>query len=132
MAYCTRADLENRFGRSDIADLEYGRPGAVDAAVAGASSLIDSYVGGRYPLPLANVPAVLANQALALVRYELDNNPSDAVIARKNDAIKYLEALSTGKATLGVALAAEPESLDTAEMQSDGHVFSRKNTTGFI
>ena len=132
MTYCTRADLEARYGAGDIADLEFDRAGAVDAAIAGAASLIDSYVGGRFPLPLASVPAVLTNQAVALVRYELDNDPSDAVTARKNDAIKYLDALSTGKATLGVPQAAEPESLDTAEMQNDGHVFSRQNTKDFI
>ncbi|WP_417594981.1 gp436 family protein [Oceanospirillum sp.] len=132
MAYCTRAELENRFGSSDIADLEYGRPGAVDAAITGASSLIDSYVAGRYALPLAEVPPVLANAALDLVRYALDVAPSDVVIQRRADAVKFLEALAQGRATLGVSQESEPESMDTAEMQNDGHVFSRANTRGFI
>ena len=132
MAYCTRDDLEARYGANDIAELEFDRSGAVDAAISSVSSLIDSYVAARYPLPLAPLPAALTNQAVALVRYELDNDPSDAVTARKNDAIKYLEALSTGKATLGVPQSAEPESLDTAEMMSDGHEFSRTKTKGFI
>lgn len=130
--YCTRTDLENRFGTDTIADLEYGKPSAVDEAIADASSQIDTYIGARYSLPLATVPSALRQVARDLVRYQLDVSPNEVVRARRDDAINYLLALSQGKATLGVSQSAEPESLDTAEIQSHGSVFSRPNSKGFI
>ncbi|MGH1460998.1 MAG: gp436 family protein [Neptuniibacter sp.] len=131
MSYCTRSDLENRFGSDVLADLEYGRPKAVVEAIADADSLIDSYVGARYPLPLVTIPSILVSTARDLVRYSLDIDPSEAVKSRRTDAVKFLEALAQGRATLGIPQEEEPESLDTAEIQSDGHVFSRKDK-GFI
>jgi phage gp36-like protein len=132
MAYCTRVDLVDRFGEADITDLESSRPNAVAEAIDDASALIDGYVAGRYPLPLAEVPVILKRIARDLVRYSLDVDPNETVIKRRDEAVSYLKDLAQGKATLGVPQAAEPDSLDTAEMQSDGHVFSRKNTNGFI
>lgn len=132
MTYCTRSDLESRFGSETLDDLEYGRPNAVAEAIADASSLIDSYVGSRYPLPLTTVPPILTSTARDLVRYTLDIDPSDAVKNRRTEAVKFLEALAQGRATLGIPHASEPESLDTAEIHSDGHVFSRRDSKGFI
>lgn len=131
MTYCTRSDLENRFGSDVLADLEYGRPNAVAEAIADASSLIDSYIGARYSLPLTTVPATLVSAARDLVRYSLDVDPTDAVKDRRSQAVDYLKALASGKATLGIPQAQEPESLDIAEIQSDGSVFSRKDN-GFL
>lgn len=132
MAYCNRADLDARFGADVIADLEYGKPSAVAEAIADAGSLIDSYIGARYALPLISTPPVLLRTARDLVRYTLDIEPSDVVTKRRDDAVRFLEALANGRATLGVPQASEPMSLDTAEIQSDGHVFSRPNSKGFI
>lgn len=130
--YCSRAELEARFGADVVADLEYGKPDAVAESIADAGSLIDSYIGARYPLPLVTVPPVLTRTARDLVRYSLDNDPTDAVSKRRDDAVKFLEALANGRATLGVPQESEPDSLDIAEMQSDGHVFSRPNSKAFI
>jgi len=130
--YCTRDDLVDRFGEGDIADLEDGRPNAMAEAIEDASALIDGYVAGRYPLPLAEVPAILKRIARDLVRYSLDVDPDDSVTKRRDEAVSYLKDLAKGNAALGVAQAAEPHSLDVAEMQSDGHVFSRQNTREFI
>lgn len=127
MTYCTRLDLENRFGTSAIADLEYDRPGAVDEAIGDAASKIDSYLGARYSLPLVSVPDVLKQVARDLVRYELDIDPDDTVTKRKESAEKYLQRLAEGKATLGVPQAEEPASLDTAEILSGGNVFNRSD-----
>lgn len=132
MTYCTRSDLESRFGTDVLADLEYGRPSVVDEAIADASSLIDSYIGARYSLPLASVPSILVSTARDLVRYSLDIDPSDAVKNRRADAVRFLESLARGQATLGVAAASEPVSLDTAEIVSDGSVFKRSESKGFM
>lgn len=132
MSYCNRADLENRFGTEVITELEYERPSAVATAIADAASLIDSYIAARYQLPLVAVPPVMVGTACDLVRYDLDIDPSDAIKDRKTAAMKYLESLSQGKATLGLPQNIEPESSGTAEIQSDGHVFKRSSSKGFI
>ena len=132
MTYTTRTALEETFGADDIADLEYGRPNALDQAIAKADALIDSYVGNRYSLPLAEIPPVLAEMALDLVRYNLDKSPDEIIKDRNDKAIKYLERVSAGKASLGIPQASEPVSLDTAEIQSGGNVFHRDNSKGFI
>ncbi len=132
MTYCTRQDLIDRFGEGAIGELEFGNPNAVAEAIDDAGALIDGYVGGRYPLPLAEVPAILKRAARDIVRYSLALDPEETVTRRRDEAISYLKDLAQGKATLGVPQEAEPESLDTAEMQNDGHVFSRTNTKGFI
>lgn len=130
--YCTREDLNNTFGAAVIDDLLYDRPAALDAAITDATALIDSYIGARYSLPLAEVPPVLVSSARDLVRYALDMDPDEAITARRAAAIRYLESLAQGRATLGVPQASEPVSLDTVEIESDGHIFSRRNSKGFL
>ena len=130
--YCNRADLVARFGESAITDLEYGNANAVVEAIADTTALIDGYVGSRYTLPLAGVPAIITRVARDLVFYNLNTDPSDNVKARRDEAMSYLKDLAQGKVALGVSQAAEPDSLDTAEIQSDGRVFSRANSRDFI
>lgn len=130
--YCTRADLVARFGESAIADLEYGNANAVAEAIADTTALIDGYVGSRYTLPLAEVPAIITRVARDLVFYTLNIDPSDNVKARRDEAVSYLKDLAQGKVSLGITQETEPESLDTAEIQNDGRVFSRANSRDFI
>lgn len=130
--YCTRADLIARFGESEIVYLEAGRDDALSEVIADASALIDSYLAGRYQLPLAAVPAVLMRISRDLVRYAADNAPDDTVKRRRDDAVKYLESLAAGRATLGLPAADEPETNDTAEMVSEPLLWSRKASKGFL
>lgn len=123
--YCTRDDLIERFGTKEIEDLEYGRPNAVAEALTDADGFINGYLASRYPLPLTAVPALLKRIARDLVRYSLDNDPSDVISKRRDEAVNYLKGLSKGEVTLGLPVESEPDSLDTAEIQSDGHVFRR-------
>lgn len=90
MTYCTRNDLVARFGESEIQQLEAGRPDIVAEVLADVASLIDSYLAARYPLPLPSVPPVLLRVSRDLVRYAVDGYPDEAVIRRRDDAIKYL------------------------------------------
>lgn len=130
--YCTRNDLVERFGENVVADLEYGRPNAVTEAIDDASGTIDSYLGSRYPLPLTVIPTVLKRIARDLVRYGLDIDPDETIQKRRDESIKFLTALAKGDVSLGVATDEEPDSYDTAEIQSDGHVFRRGDSDGFI
>lgn len=132
MSYTTRTALEARFGSAEMADLEYGKPGAIEEAITGADALIDSYIGARYSLPLATVPVVLEQVARDLVRYSLDNEPTDTIKERHKQAVAYLVEVSKGRASLGVPQAEEPASIGTAEIQSGGSVWKRETSTGFI
>lgn len=75
MTYATEADLEAAFGAAELDQLlaPHGVAGAtvLAAALARADSLIDSYLAGRYLVPLTPVPAVVLGMAVDLARYFL-------------------------------------------------------------
>ena len=132
MTYCTREDLVAKFGASDIEMLEDGKPAAVMEAIDDATSMINSYLAGRYNLPLTVVPPVLLKVCRDLVRYSLDVDPTDIIIRRRDDAVKYLESLANGRAALGVAQEEEPAGGDTVEMVSAPLRWDRERSKGFI
>jgi len=75
---------------------------AINGALAIAESVVDSFLGVRYTLPLASTPASLKKRTLDLARFELhDERATEEVRNRRNDAIDWLKMLSSGKATLG-------------------------------
>lgn len=117
MGYCTLAELTDRFGETLLIDLSHrdgARPAAPDAAlfarvIADADALIDSYLKGRYQLPIAGaVPPVLTDLSLAISIYKAHAS----VVAEKfrkdfEDALKTLKDIASGAARLDVA-GAEP------------------------
>lgn len=99
MAYATRTELEDRYGAAEVEQRESMLPaGAVDRALADADAEVDSYLTGRYALPLSPVPGNIARLAAAIARYRL---LGDAVteIARKDyeDARAWLRDVAAGR-----------------------------------
>ncbi len=99
MSYATRSELEDRYGADEIQQRESMLPvGAVDRALADADAEVDSYLTGRYSLPLSPVPGNIARLAAAIARYRL---LGDAVteIARKDyeDARAWLREVAAGR-----------------------------------
>lgn len=136
--YCTSQDLTDRFGADELIQLTAESDGfgsfpdeinqiQVDRAIADATATIDSYLAARYPLPLAQVPPVLERYACDMTRYFLhDRSPLEEVTNRYKDAIRYLEKVAKGDISLGIdSQGQRPETMDGAEMQSGGSVFSR-------
>lgn len=73
----------------------------IEAAVESANAIVDGYLGGRYTLPLAEVPGVLQLHASRIARYELhDQHAPDEVRRRYDDAIRYLEKVARGTVTI--------------------------------
>lgn len=119
MAYCTIEQLTDRFGQSLLIDLSHRdgvRPTVPDAglfarAIADADALIDSYLKGRYQLPIAGgVPPVLTDLSLTITAYKAHST----VVGEKfrkdyEDALKTLKDIASGAARLDVA-GAEPAS----------------------
>ncbi|KUJ73927.1 hypothetical protein AVO42_00455 [Thiomicrospira sp. XS5] len=140
MAYCTVADLQARFDSWELVDLT--NPGgdsvdtpALEQVILDAEAEIESYLGGRYALPIDPVPKVLNRIACNIARYYLyDNEVPEPVEKAYQRALGFLKDVSRGLAELGIAAdgneATGTES--TAEMQSDPTVWGRNESGGFI
>lgn len=143
-AYATQADMISRFGPDQLVELtDRADPpaGAIDTtaldlALNDAESEINSYIVGRYTLPLANPPQVLNRMACDMARYYLAADRTDEVIVQRyQDAVKFLQAVSQGKASLGVddAQAATPTPPSNGPaIQSGTIVFSLRNSASPI
>lgn len=138
--YCTQEDLTKRFGEQELIDITDHDNASVivvdvlNMAIEDASAEMDGYIGRAMPLPLVFVPKVLLPLACDITRYKLyDDHPTEQVIKRYDDAIKFLIAVSKGVVSLGVSSLGEATaSTDLAEMQSGGSVFARESSKDFI
>jgi phage gp36-like protein len=109
MAYCTQADLEERYGAAELVELtDRDRIGVADAtaiarAIADADALVNGYLAGRYTLPLASTPPALTRLACVVARYHLyADHPTEHVRRAYEDAVRLLEQVAAGKVTLGL------------------------------
>lgn len=137
MTYATQQDLYDRFGQSEIDTLADRNndgtpdPGVIDGAIADAGDTIDSYIGARYELPLASTPPLLTRICCDLTRFELYSDAVPELVQKRHDAaIKLLQAIQSGKATLGLAEASQPVPSDAP--QTDPNAPGRTFTTGSL
>lgn len=115
--YCTLADLLEQVPERTLIQLtnevlDFDTPATVNPAVVEsciryAGELIDAHLRGRYTLPLAEVPTVLRDIAITLVRYRLyTRRPEGAVPDTVKDdhklAMRQLEGIREAKLTLGL------------------------------
>lgn len=133
MSYATQQNLVTRFGADELIQLtDLNNVGSIDAAViavalADADAEINSYLAGRYNLPLTQVSAELVRLACDIARYRLfDVRATEAVKVRYDDAIKKLRDIGKGLASLGIdevghAIAAAGD----VQMVSGGRDFAR-------
>lgn len=108
MTYATRTDLEERYGADELTQRESMlATGAVARALADADAEIDSYVSGRYTVPLSPVPDNLPRVASSMARYYLLGNAADEA-ARKDyeDARAWLRDVAAGRVILTAAAVA--------------------------
>jgi phage gp36-like protein len=106
--YATEADMVKRFA-DDIEELKLMHADAavsINEALQDAAEEINGYIGGRYPLPLPNVPSNLNRMACDIARYRLYyQQPTEEVRNRYKDAIKFLERVQDEKAHLQIQAA---------------------------
>lgn len=114
MSYITLKDLRDRFGDVELIQLTDTHDNdaidqvKVNQAIADADAMIDSYIGGRYGLPLVETPTVLVKPACDITRYYLyDDNTTELVENNYNTALKFLKDVQAGKATLGISESVE-------------------------
>ena len=108
--YATEADLKRRFGAQQIENLKLMVPDeggetvdVVQTALQDATEEINGYIGGRYPLPLPNVPSNLNRIACDIARYRLYfEQPSEHVTKLYDDAVAFLKRVQDKKADLQI------------------------------
>lgn len=112
MAYCTEADLTLAVGGAarlkQLVDRDGNNAndaGVVDAAIAAADALIDSYANKRFAVPFNPVPPAIKELSKRLARYQLRDERatlSQADIETHKADVEWLEALAEGKVSPGV------------------------------
>ncbi|HDR1414518.1 TPA: DUF1320 family protein [Pasteurella multocida] len=106
----------------------------VQEALEDASQTIDSYLAGRYSLPLKQIPAVLERHCCYIARYFLEKNrATDQARKDYEDSLRYLEKVAAGTISLGISEQGETvESDNIAMIESAGSVWARDKSKGFI
>ncbi|KJR40419.1 protein of unknown function DUF1320, partial [Candidatus Magnetoovum chiemensis] len=97
----------------------------INANIASAEAVIDSYIGKLYELPLSEIPAVLTKIAVDITIYYIENRKRTVTPERKDAydrAIALLIALQSGIATLD----GETVTAATLEITSNRRKFTRR------
>lgn len=110
--YCTQADIEQkRIPTATLIQLtDDSDTGLVDAVIvagviAEADGVVDSFLRGRYPLPLDPVPDIVATISQDITVYYLfarkpEFDPPTAVSDRYKSALVLLQRIQDGKMPL--------------------------------
>lgn len=135
MAYATRDDMVKRFGedelieltdRANIGDVDTD---LVDSTLEDASAEIDSYLAGRYTVPLAQAPRFLAGLCQDIARYRLcgsGTRSTDEINDRYKNAIRFLEKVANGSVSIGpVALGPVPAASNQVIFNGGAKAFGR-------
>lgn len=108
MSYASKQDMIDRVGSDELAQITDRVNAAViddqvlGVALSDADATINSYIEGRYKLPLASVPQVLVAAAVRLARYQLhDDGASEQISKDRDDTLQWLKDISRGLARLG-------------------------------
>ena len=116
MSYCTLSDIQTRTGSDQLLALADhdgdGSPdqAVVDRAIDDAESLINSYLGARYSVPLDDTPDSIRACAVSLAVYFLQlgrDSVTPDVRADYESQLGWLEEVARGQVSLGTA--AEPD-----------------------
>jgi phage gp36-like protein len=140
MTYATQQQFIDAFGSEltiELTNLEDATATTVNATVfdrvaADSDELINSYLSGRYALPLAQTPGLLRTLALDIYRYKLGHNAQEEdVRQRYEDALKVLQQIAQGLLNLGLPLADEPLAKGSPKVFKPAGVFTRDNLSDF-
>ena len=135
MPYCTKSDILKQISEEELADLTAESGGTPEATmvaegIAKADAEIDAYCGKRYQVPFNPAPEMVRSLSVDMAIYNLftrRNLESKVRRQKYEDAVKFLDRLSKGTATLGATAAPLPEvESAVAEISSSDRVFSRE------
>ncbi len=104
-------------------------------AMADADAVINGYLAGRYVLPLAGTPALIADIAAAVTLWKLHvTSPEDKIKADYDAAIKTLRDIASGMIRMPDAAGVEPASSGASGVQvvDRERPFTADDMKGFI
>ena len=108
--YINADDLARAMSKAELVQLTNDEPRAtepngeiVQTAIAYACDLVDGYLAGRYPLPLAQTPTILPPLCINIARHFLH-----ARRINRADFPKTLEQIRDGKIHIGIDTADKP------------------------
>ena len=135
MAYLTEQDLTDRIGADEVLRLAdrdgdgVADSGVVSKAIAEAEGIIDSYLTGRYVLPLSPMPVILTSLAADLALYNLHPwGAPEEMRQRYKDAVATLGKIAKGD----MVLQADRIPTETIPQWGDaGPVLSEPRKRGF-
>jgi phage gp36-like protein len=141
VSYASKQDLIDRFGEDGLVkltDLVNRPPTTIDdtmvaRALTDTDSLINSYLAGRYTVPLITVPSVLNAYACSIARFKIHRDrASERVAADYSEALKWLGLVSAGAVSLADAEDAPTEqtSGSTVKTNSPARTFTRDSMKG--
>lgn len=95
----------------------------------GVDAEIDGYLGERYAVPLAEVPAVISRLSCLLTRHGLYERRYPGEVPKsveegRDRAIKLLEGMAKGKPTLSLQPAPAPNTQRMAQLSTEDRVFT--------
>lgn len=136
MPYATQSDAIAQFGEREIIALTDRENAGVidgallDSALLDASAEVDTYMVGRYLVPLSVVSRLVVTYTCDIARYRLSGatvTEIDTVRNRYKDAIRFLESVRDGKTDLGVDVvpASDASTQNLVFFTESSKVFSR-------
>ena len=141
--YTTLEDILKQIPEAELIQLTVDEPDedsevdedVVDAVIARVDGEIDSYVGVKYSVPLATVPAVINQHAIAMdLHYLYSRRPTikenETIRANFDDAIKWLDKLAKGQVTLGIDPPPPAPSVSAGRFNSNPRKFSDDSMKG--
>ncbi|MCH4576481.1 gp436 family protein [Achromobacter xylosoxidans] len=139
--YATTADMVRQFTRREVLALtDPEDTGEIDQEILGgalvaASAEIDTYLSGRYRLPLDPIPPHLVRICCDIARYVLtgdERRETEVINNRYKAAVRFLELVASGKVTLGPAENGITPSADGGVQFVQGsRVFARQGPGAF-
>ena len=137
MSYASKAQLEEVWGESFVADLlpeDVDPTAAIASALKSATDEIDVHLSARYTLPLDGLPAALVTPCANIAVYILANRHTALTATiedRYKQTVELLERIADGKAGLGAdeprVSGADPDaSTGGAAFSANERLFSRR------
>jgi len=130
MSYATAIDMKARFKESELIQLtDFQHDGTIsdsvlEAALSDAHAEVDSFIGSRYPLPLATIPENLTRLVCSIARYRLYKDSAPEHVRKLyEDAVGWLKSLANGTVSLGQVVEDEPAVDNVAVVYSRPAVF---------
>ena len=140
--YSSLDDMIAQFGQQalvDLTDRDAPYSGKINAALLEealrqASALVDGHLAGRYALPLAHVPTLVARLTRSIAFYDLHIGAASEKAERDHkEALAVLRDIAKGNVKLPAELnAPAPASESNAEFIGGKRVFTKASLKGFV